>query len=126
METTSDHFSTGDSYYMLGATQFKQGDFPSALQSLQRALDIRRKRLGEEHSSTADSYYSLGETQHAQGDLSSALTSTNRALDIRRRLLGEEHSSTADCYYLLGLAQDRKSTRLNSSHSIASRMPSSA
>ena len=71
----------------------------------QRALDTRRKRLGEEHPRTADSYHSLGVTQLEQGNLSAALQSTQRALEIRRRPLGEKHSSTADSYYMLGVTQ---------------------
>jgi divalent metal cation (Fe/Co/Zn/Cd) transporter len=45
-------------------------------------------------------------------------------------MLAEAIHSTADCanqmLLLLGLRQDRKSTRLNSSHRYISRMPSSA
>ena len=77
-------------------SQHELGDFFSALQSAQRALDIRRKLFGEEHSSTADSYDLLGVTQHQLGDFSSALQSAQRALDIKRKLFGEEQSSTAD------------------------------
>ena len=51
-----------------GVTQHKQNDFSSALQSTQRALEIRLKLFGEQHSSTAESYHSLGVTQHEQGD----------------------------------------------------------
>jgi len=76
--------------------EHKQGEFSSALQSKQRALDIRLKLFGEEHPSTADSYHSLGITQHEQGDFSSARQSKKRALDIRLKLSGEEHPSTAD------------------------------
>ena len=88
-----------------GVTQHEQGDFPSALQSKQRSLDIRLKLFGEEHSSTADSYQSLGITQHERGDFPSALQSKRNALDIRLELVGEEHSSTADSYHSLGYTQ---------------------
>ena len=74
-----------------GITQHNKGDFTSALQFAQRALDIRRQLFGEEHSSTADSYHSLGVTQHKLGDITSALRSKQRALDIRCKLFGEEH-----------------------------------
>ena len=78
---------------MLGATQHAHGDFSSALQSKQRALDIRLKLLGEEHSSTAESYHTLGATQHAQGNFSSSLQSTQRALDIRLKLLEKNNEA---------------------------------
>ena len=67
------------------------GDFKAAVQSKQRALEIRIKLFGEEHQSTADCYYSLGVTQHNLGDLKAARQSHQRALDIRIRLSGEEH-----------------------------------
>ena len=66
----------------------------SALQSKQRALDIRVKLFGEEHADTAQSYFDLGVTQHALGNFSSALQSQQRALDIRVKLFGEEHRDT--------------------------------
>ena len=96
------------SYADHGKTQHAQGNFSSALQSMQRSLDISCKLFGEEHSSTADSYHSLGVTQHEKGDFSSALQSKQRSLDIRRKLFGEEHSSTADSYHSLGVTQHEK------------------
>ena len=48
----------------------------SALQSKQRALDIRVKLFGEEDPETAESYGSLGVTQHDSGDILSALQSS--------------------------------------------------
>jgi len=86
-------------------SQHALGDFSSALQSKQRALDIRFKLFGEEHPGTADSYHTLGDSQHALGDLSSALQCKQRALEIRLKLFGEEHSSTAESYHTLGDTQ---------------------
>ena len=83
----------------MGVTQHQLGEFTSALQSKQRALEIRRTLFGEEHSATADSYNSVGVTQHQLGEFTSALQSKQRALEIRRTLFGEEHSATADSYH---------------------------
>ena len=44
------------------------GDFKVAVQSKQRALEIRIKLFGEEHQSTADCYYELGITKDKMGD----------------------------------------------------------
>ena len=77
----------------------------SALQSKQRALDIRVKLFGEEHPDTAQSYLNLGVTQHALGNFSSALQSKQRSLDIRVKLFGEEHPDTAQSYLKLGVTQ---------------------
>jgi len=100
-----EHPSTANSYYSLGISQHELGDFNSALESNQRALDIRCKLFGEDHASTADSYHSLGITQHELGDFTSAIKSKQHALDIRRKLFGEDHSSTADSYHSLGITQ---------------------
>ena len=48
-------------------------DLTSALQSHQRALDIRLEMFGEKHEKTADSYHELGTTQWKMDDLASTL-----------------------------------------------------
>ena len=74
------------------------GNFKAALQSKQRALEIRIKLFGEEHQSSADCYYSLGITQYVLGDFKATLQSEQRVLEIQIKLFEEEHQSTADCY----------------------------
>ena len=83
--------------------QYTMQNYSQAVQSAQRALNIRLELFGEEHASTADSYHLLGVAQHDQNDFSSALQSAGRALDIRRKLFGEKHSSTAESYHFLGV-----------------------
>ena len=100
-----EHPHTAYSYYKLGITQHRIGDFVSALESRKRALDIRIELFGEKHSQTADSFHHVGATQHAMGDFVSALESTKRALDIRIKLFGEEHSQTANSFYNVGTTQ---------------------
>ena len=51
------HAQTAHSYHSLGTTQYQLGDYTSALQSHQQALDVRRKLFGEENGDTADSYH---------------------------------------------------------------------
>ena len=77
----------------------------SALQSSQRALDIRVKLFGEEHADTAESYFHLGMTQYDSGDFLLALQSYQCSLDIRVKLFGEEHTDTAESYFHLGITQ---------------------
>ena len=81
------------------------GDFLSALQSDQRALDIRVKLFGEEHQDTAQSYFSIGVTQNAVDNISSAHHSKQCALDIRVKFFGEEHPDTAESYTNIGVTQ---------------------
>ena len=66
------------------------GDFQAALQSEQRALEIRIKLFGEEHQSTADFNYELGITQHNMGNVKEDLQFTQRAVEIRVKVFGEE------------------------------------
>ena len=58
-----------------------------------------------------------------------AVTFTNKATEeMKSRILQEIHALASDAPsgYLALLVRDRKSTRLNSSHTDSSRMPSSA
>ena len=80
-------------------------NYPGAIQSFQRALDVAIGLFGEEHPDTAQSYVNLGVTQNALGNFSSALESKQRALDIRVKLYGEEHPDTAQSYVNLGVTQ---------------------
>ena len=88
----------------------------SALQSHQRALDIRVKLFGEEHPDTAQSYVYLGITQnrkntHTQlrvtfnSESHSQTQSPQRALDMRVTVFGEEHADTAQSYGHFRLTQ---------------------
>ena len=79
--------------------QHELGDYNSAPQSKQHALDVRRKLFGEEHAHTSDSYHSLKITQHELDDNTSALRSKQHALDIRKKLFGEEHANPANSYH---------------------------
>ena len=54
-------------YLDLGFTKHNKGNYTEALDSKNRALEIRRKLFGEKHSKTADSYYSVGVTQYSLG-----------------------------------------------------------
>ena len=89
----------------LGAVFRQTQRFPDALQANQQALEISKKRLGEEHESTADSHRELGETQANMHNYPLAHQSFQRSLAIRIKLFGEEHERTADSYRDLGVTQ---------------------
>ena len=65
--------TAADSFHSVGVTQHDLGEFTSALQSKQRALEIRRTLFGEEHSATADSYHSVGVKQHHLGEFKNSI-----------------------------------------------------
>ena len=87
----------------LGSHNMTKANLTSALQSVQRAIDISVILFGEEHSNTADSYHLLGVTQPGQGDFSLALHPKQLALDISLKLFGEEHCNTGESYHSLGI-----------------------
>ena len=96
---------TARSYCNIGATQHQLGDYTSALQSHQRALEIWRERLGNRHPYIAYRLKYIGNTEGALGDYTSAFQSHQEALEIGREKLGENHPDTADIYHSLGKTQ---------------------
>jgi len=64
----------------------------------QKALELRRKLLGEEHPDTALSYNNLALNLNFRGKYAEAAPLYEKALDLRRKLLGEEHPDTATSY----------------------------
>ena len=76
-----------------------------ALESFQKALDVRLELYGRQHPTIADTYIEIGIAQNNMEDYSSALESHQCALEIRKELHGEEHKTTAESYSYLGNTQ---------------------
>ena len=91
-----------------------KGKHAAAEPMRRKLLDLRRDVLGEEHPHTARSYNNLAMNQNAQGRYKEAEQGYRTALAICRKVHGENHPDTATSYNNVA---DRKSTRLNSSHS---------
>jgi len=72
-----------------------QGDLQEASCLYERALEIRRRTLGEEHPETVATISKLGSLLRNRGNYDEARSFYERALEIRRRTLGEEHPDTA-------------------------------
>ncbi|KAL5086867.1 hypothetical protein Trisim1_008617 [Trichoderma cf. simile WF8] len=68
----------------------------------QRALDLRRKVLGERHPYTLDSIASLAAAYHYQGLHEKAKDCYKEAMELRRQTLGEKHPDTLRAMSLLG------------------------
>ena len=82
----------------MAANLYAQGKYAEAGPLFQKALDIRRKVLGEDHPDTAWSYNNVAYNLNAQGKYAEAGPLFQKALDIFRRLLGEGHPDTAASY----------------------------
>jgi serine/threonine protein kinase/tetratricopeptide (TPR) repeat protein len=78
----------------IGDTYWRLGDYPAAQPHLERALELRRRVLGEEHPSTLDCMKLLAALYVDQGAFAKAEPLTVRALELSRRVLGEEHPNT--------------------------------
>jgi tetratricopeptide (TPR) repeat protein len=86
-------------YNEAGRGFFCSGQYEEAQNSLQKALAIREKLLGEEHGDTASTYNNIANVCFLQGDYLKAMAWYQKALAIREKLLGEEHPLTADVYH---------------------------
>jgi len=82
---------------------YQQGKYAEAGVLVQKALDLRRKLLGEEHPDTGESYANLAHILYAQGKYAEAGVFCQKSLDLCRKLLGEEHPHTAGSYHNLAV-----------------------
>jgi tetratricopeptide (TPR) repeat protein len=79
----------------LGRCLYKTAAYEEARPYLERALDIRKKVLGEDHPDTAMALNNLANLLSDQSSYEEAQPLYERALAIRKKVLGEEHSLTA-------------------------------
>jgi tetratricopeptide (TPR) repeat protein len=87
----------------IGTTYKDLGLYPDAQRHLERALDLRRRALGEEHPGTLMTMSSLALIYRYQAKYAQAEPLLVQALAIQRRVLGEEHRQTLDTMDLLAL-----------------------
>jgi tetratricopeptide (TPR) repeat protein len=78
----------------IGETYEDLGLYPEAQRHVQRALDLRRRALGERDLDTLASMNSLAELLGNQGKYSEAETLQSKVVDLRRRVLGDENPNT--------------------------------
>jgi CHAT domain-containing protein len=81
-----------------GYALYAKAKYLEAQKLFEKAIDIRRKLLGEEHPQTAASYDYLAVVLSAQRQYPAAETLCHKALEIRKKVLGEEHPETARSY----------------------------
>ena len=93
--------------YTVGTTYWRLGLFPDAETQYQRALDLRRRVLGEGHADTLRVMGTLGDVYVYEGEYPQAESLLNEALQASERLLGEQHDVTQTIMNNLGLAYER-------------------
>jgi tetratricopeptide (TPR) repeat protein len=98
-----DHRRVAKTFNLLGLVYNDEGDYVTAQEYHEKALEIRRVALGENHPDVAGSYNSLGNVYISQEDYVTAQEYHEKALAIRREALGENHPDVARSYYNLGI-----------------------
>jgi tetratricopeptide (TPR) repeat protein len=69
-----------------------------ALELYRKALEIKKKILGEDHLDVADTYNMMAIVLRSQGKLDDAMELYGKALEIKKKTLGEDHSDAAGVY----------------------------
>jgi len=92
----------------IGNTYDDLGLYPEALRQLERALELRRRELGEEHPDTLASMFALGWVYQMTSKYDKAEPLLARTLEVRRRVLGESHSTTLSAMSGLGFLYERQ------------------
>src|SRR5262245_21058547 len=82
--------------HTLGKTYFSLGEYPVARRNLDRALEIRRNRLGNEHRDTLAVLQNMAWLERLNGDIARAEAIFTEILQIQKRTLGETHPSTVN------------------------------
>jgi len=87
----------------IGNAYLDLGLYPQAQTHIERALDLRRRLLGEEHPDTLSVMNDLEMLYRNQGKYAQAEPLASTVLTIRQHRLGEEHPDTLDAMNNLGL-----------------------
>ena len=87
----------------IGNAYVDLGIYPEAQKHLERAMDLRRRLLGEDHPDTLSVMNDLAWLYRDEGKFPQAEPLARKVVEIRRRLLGEKHPDTLDAMNRLGL-----------------------
>jgi eukaryotic-like serine/threonine-protein kinase len=78
----------------IGNTYLDLGLYQEAQRQVERAVELRRRALGERNPDTLTSMHSLASIYLRQGKYSQAMPLATRVLQLRRSVLGAEHPDT--------------------------------
>ena len=96
------HPSMVASYDSIGLVYNDLGDYPRALEFLEKGLAINEQVYGENHLYTGKSYNHIGLVYENMGDYPQALEYFKKGLAISKRFHGENHPDTAASYNNIG------------------------
>ena len=103
VETNSDIKWCAHYYYMLGLTQFAQGEYQKAIVFYEKAVDIFQQDTAANLSNLASSYNNIGLVYGTTGDYLQALSFYEKALEIKKRLLPPNHPNLTSTCNNIGL-----------------------
>jgi tetratricopeptide (TPR) repeat protein/CHAT domain-containing protein len=86
----------------LGSLFFEMGDYKTAEIYYKKALETRKKFLGEDHIEFANSLNDLGILYSDMGNYKAAESYYKQTMEIRKNALGEEHPDYAETLNNLG------------------------
>ena len=89
---------------LLGATASRQGDYPTALEHLNRALATAQARLAPGHLEFARTYYEIGTVYVSTGRLAEGLELLDKALAVRRAAGASKTTDVAEILVRIGVA----------------------
>jgi len=88
----------GRLYHTLGDVHRSIGDYAQARELLTKAVELRRRTLGEKHPDVASSEYALAGLMRRLGEYDEAKKLYQSALDIRIAVFGPDHAEVAASY----------------------------
>jgi len=91
----------------IGDTYLELGLYPQALSEMERALELRRRELGDDDPDTLESIGNMGRLLVRVGRREEAEGYYREALDGRRRVLGDDHPDTLRSINNMGYALQR-------------------
>ena len=86
----------------LGSVYWKMSEYPKALSSFERSLEIKKVTLPPNHLDLATSYNNIGEVYRTMGEYSKALSSFEQSLEVKKVALPPNHYDLATSYNNIG------------------------
>ncbi|CAF3102110.1 unnamed protein product [Rotaria socialis] len=106
-ELCPDDKKLGACYQNLAILAAKKGNHDKSLELEQKALAIKREKLGSDDPHVADVLCNMSGSYYEKGDYKQALETCNNALAIYKRTLGEDDLKIAGCYLNMGSIHEK-------------------
>jgi eukaryotic-like serine/threonine-protein kinase len=90
----------------IGMAYLELGVYPEAQRHIERAIDLRRRMLGEENPDTLMSIRNLANLYERQGKFQQSESLYKQVLEAQQRVLGKDHHDTLETSYDLGSTYD--------------------